>query len=183
MAQIVQMSEEDEGARILQGIPPDELASFLQRREKVRGTNISEKTLLATDYLNHFNEIVMLIEMVPDMTMMLEECYIWEPKGYQQHFLESGFSDKELAVAAYEYVPTKFRRPFEDTIIQMQLVVSATIQRLAVAVEVDDMELVRTESQVAVAMIHKIIQVANGIIHGTAGTMDQEDIDIYLGSS
>ena len=177
------MSDEDLDARILDGIPPAEREDFLRWREKVRGTNISEKTLLATDYLNHFNEIVMLIEMVPDMTMMLEECYLWEPKTYQQHFHESGFSDKELAIAAYEHVPGKFRRPFEETILQMQLVVSATIQRMAAAIEADNIEQLRLDCQVSVAMIHKIIQVANGIIHGTAGMMDQEDIDVYLGNA
>lgn len=168
--------------KIVDGIPPHELAVFMQWRDRVRGTNISEKTLLATDYLNHFNEIVMLIEMVPDMPMMLDECYIWEPKSYQQHFEESGFSDKVLAIEAYEHVPSKFRRPFEDTILQMQLVVSATIQRMAAAIEADNMDQLRLDCQVSVTMIHKIIQVANGIIHGTAGVMDQDEIDVYLGT-
>ena len=35
-------------------------------REKVRGTNINEHTLLATDYLNHLNEPIMLLEMVAE---------------------------------------------------------------------------------------------------------------------
>ncbi len=55
------MTDVDDDVRILAGIPPGELEVFLQWRDKVRGTNISEKTLLATDYLNHFNEIVMFI--------------------------------------------------------------------------------------------------------------------------
>ncbi|MEI6557425.1 MAG: hypothetical protein WCO00_03385 [Rhodospirillaceae bacterium] len=177
------MTDAELDAKILDGVSPVEMDVFLEWRRKVRGTNISEKTLLATDYLNHFNEIVMLIEMVPDMTMMLDECYLWEPKSYQQHFQESGFSDKELAIAAYEHVPAKFRRPFEETILQMQLVVSATIQRMAAAIETGNMDQLRLDCQVSVAMIHKIIQVANGIIHGTAGMMDQDEIDVYLGSS
>ena len=177
------ITEEECNADILRGIPPVELEDFLLWREKVNGTNISEKTLLATDYLNHFNEIVMLIEMVPDMPDMLEECYIWEPKSYQQHFHESGFSDKELAIAAYEHVPRKFRRPFEETILQMQLVVSATIQRMAADIEAGNLEQLRLDCQTSMTMIHKIIQVANGIIHGTAGMMDQDEIDIYLGSA
>ncbi|MEI8395880.1 MAG: hypothetical protein WCF85_14160 [Rhodospirillaceae bacterium] len=174
---------EDLDANILEGIPAHELDDFLQWRKKVSGTNISEKSLLATDYLNHFNEIVMLIEMVPDMPDMLEECYIWEPKSYPRHFEESGFSDKELAIAAYEHVPRKFRQPFEDTILQMQLVVGATIQRMAAAIDSEKPDQLRLDCQVSVAMIHKIIQVANGIIHGTAGVMDQEEIDLYLGSA
>jgi hypothetical protein len=34
---------------------------FLAMRARVRDTNISETTLLATDYLNHFNEVVMML--------------------------------------------------------------------------------------------------------------------------
>ena len=34
---------------------------FLAMQDKVRGSNIDETTLLATDYLNHFNEIVVLL--------------------------------------------------------------------------------------------------------------------------
>jgi hypothetical protein len=177
------MMDLDLDATILDGIPPGELEDFLAWRSRVKGTNISEKTLLATDYLNHFNEIVMLIEMVPDMPMMLDECYLWEPRSYQEHFRQSGFSDKELAIAAYEHVPAKFRGPFEDTIIQMQMVVSATIQRMAAAIEADNLDQLRFDCQISVGVIHKIIQVANGIIHGAAGMMDQEEIDLYLGSA
>ena len=49
-------------------------ADFTEWQQKVEGTNISSTTLLATDYLNHFNEIVMLLEMVPDMPDMIEDC-------------------------------------------------------------------------------------------------------------
>ena len=51
---------------------PDD-GEFLALQQRVKGSNIDETTLLATDYLNHFNEIVMLLEMVPDMPEMLEE--------------------------------------------------------------------------------------------------------------
>jgi hypothetical protein len=35
--------------------------------DRLEGTNINQSTLLATDYLNRFNEVVMMIEMIPDM--------------------------------------------------------------------------------------------------------------------
>ena len=38
---------------------------------KTEGTTINSQTLLATDYLNHFNEVVMLLEMIPDMPDMM----------------------------------------------------------------------------------------------------------------
>ena len=42
---------------------PDEEA----RAARLRAANINPRTGLATDYLNHFNEAIMLLEMIPDM--------------------------------------------------------------------------------------------------------------------
>ncbi len=80
---------------------------FLAMRARVRDTNISETTLLATDYLNHFNEVVMMLEMVPDMPEFLDELKEWQPKSYLQHFRDAAFSDAALAVEAYTFIPTK----------------------------------------------------------------------------
>ncbi len=50
---------------------------FLALRERVKGSNIDETTLLAADHLNHFNEIVMLLEMVADMPEILDDVKAW----------------------------------------------------------------------------------------------------------
>ena len=65
---------------------------------RLRGSNVNETTFLATDYLNHLNEAVMMIELVPSMPDMLEDVLAWERKSYQQHFADSEFKDKDLAV-------------------------------------------------------------------------------------
>ena len=92
-------------------------------RALVADTNVNNDTFLATDYLNHFNEIVMLLEMVPDMPDILEEAKEWQPKSYPQHFLDSGLSDSEITVEAYENAPSEFREPFDETITRMNAVV------------------------------------------------------------
>lgn len=56
-------------------------SSYEAIREKAAGSNLDPKTLLATDYLNHFNEIVMLLEMIPDMPDILEDAKEWQPKS------------------------------------------------------------------------------------------------------
>lgn len=177
------MEEQALDPAVTDGIPPEELADFTEWRGRVHGTNISDKTLLATDYLNHFNEIVMLIEMVPDMPDMFEECLAWQPKTYQEHFRDSGFSDRKLAIEAYEHVPSKFRKPFEETVALMGQVVHTTLDRIRAGLDEGDMERLRVDCGTSVAMIHRIIQVAIGIIHGTAHVMEQGDIDLYLGTA
>ena len=155
-------------------------AEFSAWQKKVEGTNISSTTLLATDYLNHFNEIVMLLEMVPDMPDMIEDCKEWAPKSYQEHFRESAFSDRELAIEAYEHVPAKFRQPFEETIEHLNTIVSHAVSQLETIIETDDDELLRVTAGAVTTSLQKFMDVASGIIHGSAKTMSQDEIDAAL---
>ncbi|GAA0627609.1 hypothetical protein [Thalassospira tepidiphila] len=155
-------------------------AAFSAWQEKVEGTNISSTTLLATDYLNHFNEIVMLLEMVPDMPDMIEDCKEWAPKSYQEHFRDSAFSDKELAIEAYEHVPPKFRRPFEETIEHLNTIVAHAVSQLETIIETGDEDLLRVTASAVTTSLQKFMDVASGIIHGSAKTMSQDEIDAAL---
>lgn len=165
----------------LSGISEEELADFLAYQEKVRDTNINEQTLLATDYLNHFNEIVMILEMVPDMPEILEEAKEWLPKSYQEHLLDSTFSDKELAAEAYNHVPNKFRAPFEQTVSQIDALIATTIDRLETDIAGGDMNLVRENATALSRVIQRLMDVASGIINGSAHTMEQSEIDDLIG--
>src|SRR5271156_609860 len=105
--------------------PAGDVTRFLDR---VRGTNISETTLLATDYLNHFNEIVMLLEMLPDMPELFEEAKAWRPKSYVEHFAGSSSPFHSLAIELYPHVPARFREPFETTIGQLEGMIDRTMR-------------------------------------------------------
>lgn len=165
----------------LTGVSEDERTDFLAFQEKVRGTNINEQTLLATDYLNHFNEIVMTLEMIPDMPELLEDAREWQPKSYQEHLRESTFSDRELAVEAYNHVPQKFRAPFEQTVFQIDTLIATTIDRLESDLTQGNMDLVRENATALSKVIQRLMDVAGGIINGSAKTMEQSEIDILIG--
>ena len=47
------------------------------RAAQLRAANINPRTGLATDYLNHFNEAIMLLEMIPDMPECAEDFLLW----------------------------------------------------------------------------------------------------------
>ena len=154
---------------------------YLAMHERAKGTNINEQTLLATDYLNHFNEIVMLLEMIPDMPDMFDEAKGWQPKAYKDHFLESSIADRELAVEAYDFVPTKFKGPFEQTIAQLDRLVSSSVDRLEQDLSDGNVDLARENAAALSKILQRLIDVAGGIIHGSAKSMDQADIDVLLG--
>jgi len=159
----------------------DDPAGGEAMRARIQGTNIHEQTLLATDYMNHFNEVVMLFEMIADMPDMLEEAKAWEPKSYQDHFRDSTFSDAALAVEAYEFVPRRYKEPFEKTIGQLNALIPTTISRIESDLERGNMDLVRENAAALSQVIQRLQDVAGGIIHGKEQTMDQSEIDAILG--
>src|SRR5258707_15304307 len=67
-----------------------------------RAANINPRTGLATDYLNHFEEAIMLLEMIPDIPACGEDFLLWSPLSYREHFMASHFKARALAIEAYE---------------------------------------------------------------------------------
>ena len=89
-------------------------------RSHIPGTNINESTLLASDYLNHFHELVMLLEALSSEPQgFADDLLSWHPLTYEEHFSQSGFRDKDLAIAAYRRAPLKVRARFDDAVSKL----------------------------------------------------------------
>lgn len=143
----------------------------------VRGTNINATSLLATDYLNHFNEVVMILELVPDMPEMIEEARLWKPASYVQHFAASGFSDRELAIWAYENAPREYTEAFEELVEEANGKIAQTIVSLDGAIgNVGDDEL-HDLAMIKVREIKLVLERISGVINGTVPRYDQAQID------
>jgi hypothetical protein len=85
-------------------------------RHRLITANIHPETKLATDYLNHFNEVVMLIDMLPSMPECAPDVVAWLPRSYVDHFHMSQFKERELAVQAYATADPDRLIAFERTI-------------------------------------------------------------------
>ncbi|MFC1672611.1 hypothetical protein ACFL12_00515 [Pseudomonadota bacterium] len=151
-------------------------------RTRAEGTNVNEQTLLATDYLNHFNEVVMTLEMLADMPELLEEAKAWAPKDYKDHFRDSTIADKELAVEAYDHVPPKFKEPFDQNIAKINQLITTSVERLESDLQSGDMELVRANAQSLSQVIQRLMDMCSANIHGSETTMDQSEIDNLIGA-
>src|SRR5260221_9113702 len=89
-------------------------------RSRIAGTTIDGTTLLSTDYFNTFNEVIMLLGMLPEMPEMIEEIDAWRFRTYEEHFGDSHLPFAVLAIEAYAHVPSAIRDRFEQTIAQMR---------------------------------------------------------------
>lgn len=143
----------------------------------VRGKNINQNTLLATDYLNHFNEIIMLLEMLPQMPECYADAAEWRPKSYADHFRDSCFSDAELAILAYENAPANYRQAFDATIEQMDRLVLEAMPRIGALVEAGEPGPLQVGIDEVTRKLGSFVDVASSIINGTTDTLDQAQID------
>jgi len=143
----------------------------------VKGKNINQNTLLATDYLNHFNEIIMLLEMVPSMPECYEDAAEWKPKTYADHFRDSCFSDAELAILAYENAPENYRQAFDATVVQMDRLVLSALPHIKELVEAGDPVLLQVAVESGTRKLESFVDVASSSINGNMDTLDQGQID------
>ena len=152
-------------------LTPEQLA--LQPR--LLSSNVNETTFLATDYLNHLNEAVMMIELVPSMPDMLEDALSWRPKTYQQHFQEGELAIAGLAVEAYEIAPERYRLPFDLTIKAINRRIAKTLETLEPLVDQGDSVKIGLVVLEACKSIQDLIGVASAIVNGSDRVDDCSD--------
>lgn len=150
---------------------------YLELCARAQGSNVNDRTLLATDYLNHINEIVMLVEIIPDAPECLDDCKAWQPMSYTEHFENSGIADRDLAIEAYEYSPPEFRQAFDKLVGEMNRLVALSIARLDEAVKDGNDDVTRLIATRASRNLQDLIGQAGAVIHGDAAVLDQAEID------
>jgi hypothetical protein len=127
------------------------------------GANINPDTGLATDYLNHFNEAIMLLEMLAACPDCIEDFLAWRPKSYREHFTASRFKDRHLAIAAYNASEPGLREHLDALADTMTVVLQTT--RTAIRADASS-EAARLIAAHAVACLKPMIARAGGVING-----------------
>ena len=75
--------------------------------------NVNPVSGLATDYLNHFNEPIMLMTLAGSDPTILDEISGWRPLSYTAHFAKTGHSGADTVIAAYKSLSADDRSAFE----------------------------------------------------------------------
>ena len=74
---------------------------------------------LANDYLNIFNEIIMLVENFPDMPEFGPDILAWRPVSYADYFRASSLPGRVQALEAYVGISTELRRSLEAVVAEI----------------------------------------------------------------
>jgi hypothetical protein len=156
-----------------QHAPADAVPAAAARRI----STINPATGLSTDYLNHFTEAVMTLEMGIAMPDCLEELRAWRPKTYREHFAASQFAGRDAVIAAYEAADPAVRNELDGT---AQTLNAVLLNARDTVLGRPPAALVEELARRAVALSKPLIARAASIINGTttgAETPPQSAVD------
>ena len=143
------------------------------RAARLRAANINPRTGLATDYLNHFNEAIMLLEMIPDMPECAEDFLGWQPLSYAEHFMASNFKGRDLAIEAYDSADAGIRTEFDNITSAMTSILTA----VGAAMRQAQQDKTRaTLAEQATGWVKPLVALAGGIINGRGNEADVDYI-------
>ncbi len=92
----------------------DILTTSRPSKQDMAQANVNPKTGLATDYLNLFNEYIMLAEAIGFGSLEIEELDEWKPIDYESHFVQTGFVGVKIVLSAYQNLDMKIKTQFES---------------------------------------------------------------------
>jgi hypothetical protein len=84
---------------------------------------------IANDYLNHFNEALLLIENLPALLPeMIDEILAWRPVGYREYFTSSPLPGSAATLEIYDTLDDDFRKDFESMIVILNQIITDSIE-------------------------------------------------------
>ncbi len=145
------------------------------------GPKINPSTGLSTDYLNHFTEAVMILEMAAVTPECLDDLRNWRPKTYAEHFAASRFSNRTAVIAAYHAADPAVRAALDATSADLNRVLVETREHVKAAASSAD-----ALARGTLEKLRPLMTQAVAIINGTAPDDDdavgpQAAIDAMFG--
>ena len=89
---------------------------------------------IANDYLNHFNEILLLIENLPALLPeMIDEILAWRPVSYRQYFTNSPLPGSAATLEIYDSLDEEFRIDFESMVVMLDKIILESVEVIKAA--------------------------------------------------
>ena len=135
------------------------------------GPNINLSTGLSTDYLNHFTEALMMLEMAGTMPECLDDLRAWELKTYPEHFAASHFSNRDAIIAAYQSADPAVRMALDEASDVLNTMVRRTRELVFRHIGTAEVEAIVRR---ALDKLRPLIARTAALINGTAFEPDRQ---------
>lgn len=164
-----------ESYRNAAAFPPDMTEALAARIADIAAeaiTGIDPHTGLASDFLNQFNEVLMLLEVADSDPALHRDLHAWCPRDYVEHFEASQLRDSALVIAAYTLAPASVRRRFD----RLSGDLSAFILNGLAELRPLEGEAARYASEALAERIRRRVESLSAIIHPAERRLDNDTI-------
>jgi hypothetical protein len=133
-----------------------------------------DEDVLSNDYLNHYNEPLMLIEMAGEDPVFIEDLASWQPMSYLSYFQASPLRRASAAINAYLNLTHEQRSAFEAITDMMDRLIMAAIASFR---QDEGAQTALFTSEMTIPTLKCLIGEANEFIN-TKGNFVSESIEI-----
>jgi hypothetical protein len=155
------------------GAAPDGLATQIG----LSRTGINPLTWMATDFLNQYNEIAMMLENIDAWPEGLLDLKDWRPLDYEHHFARSGLSDSDLVITAFQHAPDALRKRFELIVADTNSLIERALQVLLCDYTGEKWETLTAPAAVLATEIRAQIMKLRRLINVENTNIEQDGID------
>lgn len=145
----------------------NDLESYTNNQEiaqALSAINVNLSTGFGTNYLNHYVEILLLLEMLPSMPEGIEDIILWKPMSYMDHVRQSNLPQFELVLEAFEHADAKRREMLREVTDEADKQVLHYIEQAQKAVALGDKEKALALSQEAKEALTPMLEKISGVI-------------------
>lgn len=144
---------------------------------KTSHIHLNPDTGLSTDFLNQYNELVMMLDLAASDPEILQELSGWYPKSYCEHFENSRLRDWNKAVDAYHIAPRVVRSRLNALSGELNMLALAGLGSLQSALRSGPTTGIGYAAQALSEEMRSYIERLMVIIDGDKYSNQQADID------
>lgn len=122
---------------------------------------------LANDYLNVFNELVMLVEHLPAMPELMTDIAAWRPISYRDYFAKSNLPGRQQALLAYEQLDQAVRTEFEALVEELDRCATGSVAAIRIQsrrAQQDDGHALAAQCEKAAMGLHALLKRAAQLV-------------------
>jgi hypothetical protein len=91
---------------------------------------VNPKSGLANDYLNVYNEVLLMIENLPIMPEIIDEIINWKSISYKTYFENSKLTESQIALGKYINLHQEIKKEFDGMISKIDETTQSVINQL-----------------------------------------------------
>lgn len=144
-------------------------------------SGIDEATGFASDFLNQFNEVVMLLDCIATGDgYAVDDLLEWRPRGYAAHFAAGRLAGRMRIVRAYRMAPGSARQRLDSMARELSAVVMAGGRFIAACRRARADDSIAPLARHLASDVRRRLAALDSLVHGGAARPSNDEVSLLF---